>query len=63
MKMYGHLNMDTSEALLQNIINFEEKKKKKEKKGSVWNNLKLLSLSSKLSFQENISRDGTRIWT
>ena len=61
MKMYGHLNMDTSEALLQNIINFEEKKKKKEKKGSVWNNLKLLSLSSKLSFQENISRDGTRI--
>ena len=40
MKMYGHLNMDTSEALLQNIINFEEKKKKKEKKevcGIIWN--------------------------
>ena len=47
--------MDTSEALLQNIITFEGKKKKKEKKkkGSVWNNLKLLALSSKLSFQEN----------
>ena len=29
MKMYGHLNMDTSEALLQNIINFEGKEKKK----------------------------------
>ena len=40
MKMYGHLNMDTSEALLQNIINFEEKKRKKKKKevcGIIWN--------------------------
>lgn len=28
----GHLNMDTSEALLQNIINFEGKEEDEEKK-------------------------------
>lgn len=42
----GHLNMDMSEALLKNIINFEGKKEEEKKIGRVWNNLKLLAPSS-----------------